>query len=78
MMIVEMLEELGHRVVAEAGSIQTAEPLARTSYSRSPTSRSIASRLIGLGRTRKRTPSPQLKIVTRISLILGEIERRAA
>jgi CheY-like chemotaxis protein len=31
MMIVEMLEELGHRVVAEAGSIQTAEPLARTS-----------------------------------------------
>jgi DNA-binding NtrC family response regulator len=31
MMLVEMLEELGHRVVAEAGSIQTAEPLARTS-----------------------------------------------
>jgi CheY-like chemotaxis protein len=31
MMIVEMLEELGHRVVAEAGSIKTAEPLARTS-----------------------------------------------
>ena len=31
MMIVEMLEGLGHRVVAEAGSIQTAEPLARTS-----------------------------------------------
>ena len=31
MMIVEMLEEFGHRVVAEAGSIQTAEPLARTS-----------------------------------------------
>jgi CheY-like chemotaxis protein len=31
MMIVEMLEELGHRVVAEAGSIQTAEPLAHTS-----------------------------------------------
>ena len=32
MMIVEMLEELGHRVViAEAGSIETAEPLARTS-----------------------------------------------
>ena len=31
MMMVEMLEELGHRVVAEAGSIQTAEPLARTS-----------------------------------------------
>ncbi len=31
MMIVEMLEELGHRVVAEAGSIQAAEPLARTS-----------------------------------------------
>jgi CheY-like chemotaxis protein len=30
MMIVEMLEQLGHRVVAEAGSIQTAEPLART------------------------------------------------
>jgi CheY-like chemotaxis protein len=29
-MVVEMLEELGHRVVAEAGSIQTAEPLART------------------------------------------------
>jgi CheY-like chemotaxis protein len=31
MMIVEMLEELGHRVVAEAGSVQMAEPLARTS-----------------------------------------------
>lgn len=31
MMVVEMLEELEHRVVAEAGSIQTAEPLARTS-----------------------------------------------
>jgi CheY-like chemotaxis protein len=31
MMIVEMLEELGHRVVAEAGSIETAEPLARAS-----------------------------------------------
>jgi CheY-like chemotaxis protein len=31
MMIIELLEELGHRVVAEAGSIQTAEPLARTS-----------------------------------------------
>ena len=31
MMIVEMLEELGHRVVAEAGSVQSAEPLARTS-----------------------------------------------
>jgi CheY-like chemotaxis protein len=31
MMIVEMLEELGHRVVAEAGSIKTAESLARTS-----------------------------------------------
>ena len=30
MMVVEMLEELGHRVVAEAGSIQTAEPLARS------------------------------------------------
>jgi len=30
MMVVEMLKELGHRVVAEAGSIQTAEPLART------------------------------------------------
>ena len=30
MMIVEMLEELGHRVVAEAGSIQAAEPPART------------------------------------------------
>jgi CheY-like chemotaxis protein len=31
MMIVEMLEELGHRIVAEAGSIEAAEPLARTS-----------------------------------------------
>ena len=31
MMIVEMLEELGHRVVAQAGSVQTAEPLANTS-----------------------------------------------
>ena len=31
MMIVEMLEELGHRVVAEAGSVEAAEPLARTS-----------------------------------------------
>jgi CheY-like chemotaxis protein len=31
MMIVELLEELGHRVVAEAGSIQAAVPLARTS-----------------------------------------------
>jgi DNA-binding response OmpR family regulator len=30
-MIAEMLEELGHKVVAEAGSIQAAEPLARTS-----------------------------------------------
>jgi CheY-like chemotaxis protein len=31
MMIVEMLEELGHRVVAEAGSIVEADPLARNS-----------------------------------------------
>jgi CheY-like chemotaxis protein len=31
MMVVEMLEELGHRVVAEAGSVNVAEPLARTS-----------------------------------------------
>jgi CheY-like chemotaxis protein len=31
MMVGEMLEELGHRVVAEAASIETAEPLARTS-----------------------------------------------
>jgi CheY-like chemotaxis protein len=31
MMMTEMLEELGHKVIAEAGSIQTAEPLARTS-----------------------------------------------
>jgi CheY-like chemotaxis protein len=30
MMVTEMLEELGHRVVAEAGSIQAAEPLAYT------------------------------------------------
>jgi len=30
MMIVEMLEELGHRVVAEAGNIRTAEPMAQT------------------------------------------------
>jgi CheY-like chemotaxis protein len=30
MMIVEMLEELGHRVIAEAGNIRTAEPLAQT------------------------------------------------
>jgi len=29
MMTVEMLEELGHRVVAEAGTISAAEPLAR-------------------------------------------------
>jgi len=31
MMIADMLEELGHRVVAEAGSIDKAEPLARNS-----------------------------------------------
>jgi CheY-like chemotaxis protein len=31
MMVAEMLEELGHRVIAEAGSILEAEPLARTS-----------------------------------------------
>lgn len=31
MMIAGMLEELGHKVVAEAGSIRTAEPLARAS-----------------------------------------------
>jgi CheY-like chemotaxis protein len=31
MMIVDMLEELGHRVVAEAGSIQSAEPRAQSS-----------------------------------------------
>jgi DNA-binding NtrC family response regulator len=31
MMVTEMLEELGHRVVAEAGSIQSAEPLAHAS-----------------------------------------------
>lgn len=30
MMVVDMLEELGHDVVAEAGSIEAAEPLART------------------------------------------------
>ena len=30
MMTAEMLEELGHRVVAEAGTIKAAEPLART------------------------------------------------
>jgi CheY-like chemotaxis protein len=30
MMTAEMLEELGHRVVAEAGTINAAEPLART------------------------------------------------
>jgi CheY-like chemotaxis protein len=30
MMTAEMLEELGHRVVAEAGTISAAEPLART------------------------------------------------
>src|SRR5689334_21107369 len=30
MMTAEMLEELGHRVVAEAASVQAAEPLART------------------------------------------------
>jgi len=29
MMTAEMLEELGHRVVAEAGTISVAEPLAR-------------------------------------------------
>jgi len=29
MMIVEMLEELGHRVIAEAATIHDAEPLAR-------------------------------------------------
>jgi CheY-like chemotaxis protein len=45
MMIVEMLEELGHQVVAEAGSIETAEPLARTPCSiwRFSTSMSLAS-----------------------------------
>jgi CheY-like chemotaxis protein len=32
MMIVDMLEELGHRGVAEAGSIKAAEPLARTCW----------------------------------------------
>ena len=31
MMLVEMLEELGHRVVAEAGSVQEAEPIAQNS-----------------------------------------------
>lgn len=31
MMTADMLEELGHRVVAEAGSITQAQPLARTS-----------------------------------------------
>ena len=31
MMIVEMLEELGHRVIEEAGSIHQAEPLASNS-----------------------------------------------
>ena len=30
MMIAEMVEELGHRVAAEAGNIDAAEPLART------------------------------------------------
>ena len=30
MMIAEMVEELGHRVAAEAGNIHDAEPLART------------------------------------------------
>jgi CheY-like chemotaxis protein len=30
MMTAEMLEELGHRVIAEAGMINAAEPLART------------------------------------------------
>jgi len=30
MMTAEMLEDLGHRVIAEAGSISVAEPLART------------------------------------------------
>lgn len=30
LMLVEMLEELGHRVIAEAGTIEAAEPLART------------------------------------------------
>lgn len=29
MMIAEMVEELGHRVIAEAGSIRAAEPLAQ-------------------------------------------------
>lgn len=29
MMLAEMVEELGHRVVAEAGSIAAAEPLAQ-------------------------------------------------
>ena len=30
MMIADMVEELGHRVVAEAGNIQDAEPLAQS------------------------------------------------
>jgi DNA-binding NarL/FixJ family response regulator len=30
MMVVEMLQELGYRIVGEAGSIRAAEPLART------------------------------------------------
>jgi CheY-like chemotaxis protein len=30
MMIAEMVEELGHRVAAEAGNIDAAEPLTRT------------------------------------------------
>lgn len=30
LMLVEMLQDLGHQVVAEAGSIEAAEPLART------------------------------------------------
>jgi DNA-binding response OmpR family regulator len=30
MMIVDMLDDLGHRVVAEAGSIEVADPLARS------------------------------------------------
>jgi len=30
MMTAEMLEDRGHRVIAEAGSISVAEPLART------------------------------------------------
>ncbi|WP_442869320.1 hypothetical protein [Bradyrhizobium sp. CCBAU 11357] len=31
MMIAEMVEELGHRVVAEAGSIEDAQPIAESS-----------------------------------------------